>query len=83
MADFLAGEGIDKDKFLSTYNSFAVKGKVEDAKKKAQAYQISGVPTMVVNGKYRFDLGTSGGPEGTLDVADQLIAKERAANAKN
>ena len=43
----LAGEGIDKDKFLSTYNSFAVKGKVEDAKKKAQAYQISGVPTMV------------------------------------
>ena len=83
IADFLAGEGIDKDKFLSTYNSFAVKGKVEDAKKKAQAYQISGVPTMVVNGKYRFDLGTAGGPEGALSVADQLIAKERAAGAKN
>ena len=83
MADFLAGEGIDKDKFLSTYNSFAVKGKVEDAKKKAQAYQISGVPTMVVNGKYRFDLGTAGGPAGALSVADQLIAKERAAGAKN
>jgi thiol:disulfide interchange protein DsbA len=83
MAEFLAGEGIDKDKFLSTYNSFAVKGKVEDAKKKAQAYQISGVPTMVVNGKYRFDLGTAGGPEGALSVADQLIAKERAASAKN
>ena len=79
MAEFLAGEGVDKDKFLSTYNSFAVKGKVEDAKKKAQAYQITGVPTMVVNGKYRFDLGTAGGPEGALSVADQLIAKERAA----
>lgn len=79
MADFLAGEGIDKGKFLSTYNSFAVKGKVEDAKKKAQAYQISGVPTMVVNGKYRFDLGSAGGPEGVLSVADQLIAKERTA----
>jgi len=87
MADFLAGLDIVKDKFqdkfkekfLSTYNSFAVKGKVEDAKKKAQAYQISGVPTMVVNGKYRFDLGTAGGPEGALNVADQLIAKERAA----
>ena len=87
MADFLAGldilkdkfEGKFKEKFLSTYDSFAVKGKVEDAKKKAQAYQISGVPTMVVNGKYRFDLGTAGGPEGALNVADQLIAKERAA----
>ena len=87
MADFLAGLDIVKDKFqdkfkekfLSTYNSFAVKGKVEDAKKKAQAYQISGVPTMVVNGKYRFDLGSAGGPEAALNVADQLIAKERAA----
>jgi len=38
---------------------------------------------MVVNGKYRFDLGTAGGPEGALNVADQLIAKERAANSKN
>jgi thiol:disulfide interchange protein DsbA len=79
MAEFLVTEGIDKDKFLSTYNSFAVKGKVEDAKKKAQAYQITGVPTMVVNGKYRFDLGTAGGPEAALSVADQLIDKERAA----
>jgi thiol:disulfide interchange protein DsbA len=34
---------------------------------------------MVVNGKYRFDIGSSGGPEQTLQVADQLIAKERAA----
>ena len=79
MAEFVAEQGIDKNKFLSTYNSFAVKGKVEDAKKKAQAYQISGVPTMVVNGKYRFDLGSAEGPDGVLNVADQLIAKERAA----
>ncbi|UVJ44118.1 thiol:disulfide interchange protein DsbA/DsbL [Pseudomonas sp. LS1212] len=79
MAEFLAGEGIDKDKFLSTYNSFAVAGKVKDAKEKAAKYDVKGVPAMVVNGKYRFDLGTAGGPEGALSVADQLIAKERAA----
>ena len=40
---------------------------------------MTGVPTMIVNGKYRFDLGSAGGPEKTLEVADQLIAKERAA----
>jgi len=79
MAEFLATQNVDKAKFLSTFDSFAVKGQVEKAKKAAAAYQISGVPTMVVNGKYRFDLGTSGGPENTLNVADQLIAKERAA----
>ncbi len=79
MAEFLATQGVDKDKFLATFDSFAIKGKMADAKKKAQAYEITGVPTMIVNGKYRFDLGTAGGSEGVLNVADQLIAKERAA----
>ncbi|MGB4074017.1 thiol:disulfide interchange protein DsbA/DsbL [Pseudomonas sp.] len=79
MAEFLAGQGVDSAKFLSTYNSFAVKGMVEKAKKLAMAYQISGVPVMIVNGKYRFDISSSGGPQQALQVADQLIAKERAA----
>ncbi len=79
MAEFLATQGIDKDEFLKTYNSFGVKSQMEKAKKLAMAYQISGVPVLIVNGKYRFDISSSGGPEQALDVADQLIAKERAA----
>ncbi len=79
MADFLAGQGIDKQAFLKAYNSFGVRGRVEQAKKLGMAYQITGVPVMIVNGKYRFDLGSSGGPERTLQVADFLIEKERAA----
>ncbi|AZE81532.1 thiol:disulfide interchange protein DsbA [Pseudomonas orientalis] len=79
MADFVATQGVDKDKFLATFNSFAIQGQIKQAKELAQKYGVQGVPTMIVNGKYRFDLGTSGGPEETLNVADQLIAKERAA----
>ena len=79
MADFVATQGVDKDKFLATFNSFAIQGQIKQAKELAQKYGVQGVPTMIVNGKYRFDLGTSGGPEQTLNVADQLIAKERAA----
>jgi thiol:disulfide interchange protein DsbA len=79
MADFVATQGVDKAKFLETFNSFAVKGKMAQYKELAQKYGVQGVPTMIVNGKYRFDLGTTGGPEQTLDVANQLIAKERAA----
>lgn len=78
MADFLAARGIDREDFLKAYNSFAVKSQMEKAKKLALAYRISGVPVMIVNGKYRFDLGTAGGPKGTLAVADYLIAKERS-----
>jgi len=80
MADFVATQGVDKDEFLKTFDSFAVKGKIAQYKELAKKYEVTGVPTMIVNGKYRFDLGTSGGPEATLQVADQLIAKERAAN---
>ena len=79
MAEFLATQGVDKDAFLKTYNSFGVKGQVANAKRLGMAYQISGVPALIVNGKYRFDIGSSGGPEQALDVADQLIAKERAS----
>ncbi|MEK1940513.1 MAG: thiol:disulfide interchange protein DsbA/DsbL [Pseudomonas sp.] len=79
MAEFLATQGVDKDEFLKAYNSFGVKSQVEKDKKLAMAYQISGVPTMIVNGKYRFDIGSAGGPDEALQVADQLIAKERAA----
>ncbi|MBM3104653.1 thiol:disulfide interchange protein DsbA/DsbL [Pseudomonas sp. P66] len=79
MAEFLATQGVDKDKFLATFNSFAIKGQVQQAKELAKKYEITGVPSMVVNGKYRFDLGTAQGPQGVLNVADQLIAKERAA----
>jgi len=79
MADFLVTQGIDKAKFLGTYNSFAVKGQMEKAKKLAMAYKITGVPVLIVNGKYRFDIGSAGGPEQALNVADQLIAKERAS----
>ena len=78
-ADFVATQGIDRATFLSTYNSFGVKGQVANAKRLAMAYQVTGVPSMVVNGKYRFDISSSGGPAQTLQVANQLIAKERAA----
>ncbi len=79
MADFFATKGIDRETFLKTYNSFGVKSQMEKAKKLAMAYQISGVPVMIVNGKYRFDIGSSGGPQQALKVADYLIDKERAA----
>lgn len=80
MVEFVATQGIDKDKFLATYNSFAIKGQINKARELAKKYEISGVPTMIVNGKYRFDVGSAGGAEQALQLADKLIDKERAAN---
>ena len=65
---------------LATFDSFAIKGQVVQARELAKKYEISGVPTLVVNGKYRFDVGSAGGAEQALQLADKLIDKERAAN---
>ncbi|QEY59940.1 thiol:disulfide interchange protein DsbA/DsbL [Pseudomonas sp. C27(2019)] len=74
---FIAEQGVDKALFTKTWNSFSVKSQMEKAKKLAMAYQISSVPTLVVNGKYRFDIGMAGGMQETVGVADVLIEKER------
>lgn len=79
MAEFLAEQGVDADAFLNTYNSFAVKGQMAKARQLARAYQITGVPVLIVNGKYRFDVRSAGGEEQLLQVANYLIDKERAA----
>ena len=79
ITQFVATQGVDKDTFVKTWNSFSVKSQMEKAKKLAVAYQISGVPAVVINGKYRFDIGMAGGLQQTVDVADVLIEKERQA----
>lgn len=77
IANFVAEQGVDKELFMKTWSSFSVKSQMEKAKKLAMAYQISSVPTLVVNGKYSFDVGMAGGMQETVDVADALIEKER------
>nr|WP_218172093.1 thiol:disulfide interchange protein DsbA/DsbL [Pseudomonas edaphica] len=77
MALFLAGHGVDKAVFLDTYQSFAVQAKVKEAIRKTSAFEVSGVPALVVNGKYRFDQ-SAGGAQGMLALAQELIARERA-----
>ena len=79
-ADFVSTQGIDRDTFLQTFNSFAIKGQAEKARKLAMAYQVTGVPVLIVNGKYRFDVGSAGGQLEALKVANFLIARERDAH---
>ena len=77
MAELLATQGIDKAAFLQTYDSFAIIGQVANAKRLSMAYQVNSVPTMIVNGSYRFDARSTGGWPQTLKVAEQLIEQER------
>jgi thiol:disulfide interchange protein DsbA len=79
MADFFAKQGVNKENFKNAFNSFGVKVKLDEAIKRAKQYRITGVPTLIVNGKYTITASEAGSQENMLKVADYLIEKERKA----
>ena len=44
--------GMDRKKFIDTYNSFSVTTKVSRANQIAVAYGVTGVPMLGIGGKY-------------------------------
>lgn len=69
--------GIDNATFKENFNSFYVTTKVTNSNGAGQKYGITGVPVVVINGKYRLSSELAGGYHNLLKVADYLIAKER------
>ncbi|ELA09088.1 DSBA oxidoreductase [Moraxella macacae 0408225] len=67
-------QGADLNKFNSLYNSFAVNTKIARAQDAAKRYQISGVPAVVVDGKYV----VSGEDDKVTQVVDFLVKKSRS-----
>lgn len=69
-------QGIDAKAFSEAYNSFGVDSKVRQAKMLTQAYGITSVPNVVVNGKYRLSPGKAETIDQLLKAVDHLVDKE-------
>ncbi|WP_217535849.1 thiol:disulfide interchange protein DsbA/DsbL [Stenotrophomonas sp. GbtcB23] len=76
IAAFYAKHGADAKQFEAAMSSFAVSAKTSAAKQFAQRSQITGTPSVIVNGKY---LVKGKSFPDMLRIADHLIARERAA----
>jgi thiol:disulfide interchange protein DsbA len=68
--------GVDAETFDKTWKSFEVDQKLRVAKDLGRRYAISGVPAIVVNGKYRTGGAEAGSYDAVPDVIDELIARE-------
>ena len=79
IANFYGKQGVDPKTFLDTMGSFSVVAKANRAKQFIQRSKISGTPSLIVAGKY---LVKGKSYEDMLRIADHLIARERAANAR-
>lgn len=81
MARFFGEHGIDPVDFAKTYSSFGVRARVQQAEAAGRAYRATGVPALIVNGKYRIEGSMAGSNANMLRVANFLIEKERAGMA--
>ncbi|MFQ6004904.1 MAG: thiol:disulfide interchange protein DsbA/DsbL [Woeseia sp.] len=68
--------GVSEEDFSSTWNSFEVNQKMRVAHDLVRRYGVTGVPSIVVNGKYRTAAAEAGSYTKLVELIDELIARE-------
>lgn len=78
MVDWAVKQGLDKDKFVAVFDSFAVQNDVKRADLLTQVYDVDGTPSYAVGGKYLTSPVLAGNSyEGSLQEVDKLIPMVR------
>ena len=78
LAAFFAAHGINESQFHEAYSSFAVDAKLRQSPLMASRYGITGVPAIIINGKYRTNGTLAGSHEKMIEIMDKLIKQESA-----
>jgi len=73
---FAEEQGIDGDEFRNMYNSFPVDLRVRRAEEMVKRYGVDGVPSVIVDGKYRTSPSQTGSRAAMIQVIDYLIGVE-------
>jgi protein dithiol oxidoreductase (disulfide-forming) len=69
-------QGVSADDFTNTWKSFEVAQKLRVAQDLARRYAITGVPAVVVNGKYRTGAAEAGGYPKLVELINELVERE-------
>lgn len=79
VSNWYAKFGVDPKRFLRAMGDSSVASRIDRASAFVSRSGVDGVPSMIVNGKYRVAPGDF---QRMLHVVDYLVAKERAASGK-
>ena len=75
---FFVEHGVNGDDFDQAFQSKEVEDSVRYAFTMGQRYAITGVPAVIINGKYLTSASMAGGYNEIIDVVNTLAAKEHA-----
>jgi protein dithiol oxidoreductase (disulfide-forming) len=82
LLDWITKQGGDRKKLADALDSFAVQSKVKRAEQLSRDSKITGVPAVIVDGKYMTSPSLTGSPEAMFSALDQLIQKARSERKK-
>jgi len=74
---FLKARGIAAADLKRVYRSFPVESNLQRAEVLTRRYQVTGVPMVVVSGKYTADVSSAGGEQQLLDLVNDLSGGAR------
>ncbi len=83
--EIFAKFGVSKEEFMAVFEASGfrkiskIEEKINATGDRIKAYRLTGVPALVVNGKYKIGVRDAGGFANMTKIANFLIAKERAA----
>ncbi len=76
-AEFFKTYGITAEDYNKALTSFAVDTRIKRSRAMARNYQISGTPTVIINGRYITSPLMAGSMENAVEVIDMLVNMER------
>lgn len=81
-ADWVAHNGLDRKQFIDLYGSPQIQAKLAAARTTMQGYGITGVPSIVVDGKFLTSARMTGSTDQLVQVVQQLIELARKERAR-
>ncbi len=82
MVSWVAKNGVDKEKFMSAYNSPEIRAKLAMAREMTRNYEIKGIPSIVIDGKFVTSARMAGGTRELMQLVDRLVELARTERAK-
>lgn len=84
LSAWYAGHGVSAEAFKAAFTANGMEAKLQRVLELTPKYEVEGTPSFVVDGKYKFDVGTAGGMDQIPALLNFLVAKaasERGAKS--
>jgi len=82
MLEWVSKNGVDAKKFAQIYASPEIKERVVQSRALMKTYDVRGVPTIIVDGKYQSSARLAGGTRALMQIVDDLVRQARRERPK-